>query len=393
MSLASLQNRVTETTFGENLDVLQNDTFINGDLTVDGVINGISDQGQNSNNIWVGTNEWSVDRPQCVPTLDTVPKAGVNLELEQKKLVDESPVNKGKTWTGANTFTQDVVFPNVPTPTPVNATDGCPAQYVKSLWATKDQTSYLSANNTWTNTNIFSPTLPTVLDPVNDTDVATKKYVDTVTSGFTGGTLKTAISQATIQSIAWGQSAVAVELQIIGGGGGATQSNGNCGNCNGAGNAGASSASGSMLVLTNVVGTPGNGNGLFTIDVGLGGKYNGGSCATAQNGNATNFYVTTPVGSGLNPSLVNVLRANGGGSTPDSQPGCKAFTPVGGTWNSINPLLVKPLGASGGSNGGPCLPQIVMYTGINNYGRGASGAQCQNATTGQSGGYGLVFFS
>ena len=56
MSLKHIQNRREPLTFGGNLNVLTGDIIINGDLDIQGSVNGTSDQGQNTDNIWTGTN-------------------------------------------------------------------------------------------------------------------------------------------------------------------------------------------------------------------------------------------------------------------------------------------------------------------------------------------------
>jgi len=380
MSLSHIQNRREPTIFGATLNVPDSDTTINGDLVVDGTINGKSSQGQNLNNIWTGTNEFSVYRPTCVPTTG-VGFSGVNFGLEQDTIIADSIINQGADFTGANTFTQSVVFPNVPTPVPVNATDGVPTSYFNGIWATQQQ-GFLGANNTWTNSNTFSK-LPTVLDPVANTEVATKNYTDTAISTVVIGKTNTITSQVAITSDTF-STALACSIQLIGAGGGSTSGNG--ADCSTAGSAGASGSAGSLIILTKAIG--GVPLGQWSISIGTGGA--GASCGDAQSGNGapTNLSVVPVAGQGLNPASVNVLRANGGGGV--NAPCGQGGTSGGGTYSAINPLVTDPLCASSGVNGTQCASATPQYTGINTYGWGNRSGVSKNGGPGVNGGYGIT---
>ena len=118
MSLNHIKNRRDPTVFGADLNVLIGDVNINGDLTVIGLINGDSAQGQNSNNVWTGTNEWSVDRPQTSISFGAG-FSGVNLVQSQNQLSTQGITNVGATWTGANTFNNQWTVQTVgPLPSP-----------------------------------------------------------------------------------------------------------------------------------------------------------------------------------------------------------------------------------------------------------------------------------
>jgi len=52
MSLAHIQNRREATIFGGDLNVNNGDTTINGNVVVQGSINGTSSANQNTNNTW-----------------------------------------------------------------------------------------------------------------------------------------------------------------------------------------------------------------------------------------------------------------------------------------------------------------------------------------------------
>jgi hypothetical protein len=383
MSLNHLRNRRDPTTFGADLNVLLGDVTITGDLVIDGVINGKSAQGQNLNNIWTGTNEFSVKRPACVPVTG-VGFSGVNSGLEQDTILADSIINQGADFTGANSFTSPILFPNVPTPTPVNATDGVPTSYITSQFITKQQ-SFLSANNTWTNTNTFSK-LPVVLDPVADTQVATKAYVDSQLATVVQGRTDTIVSQVALTSETF-STALACSIQLIGAGGGSTSGIG--ADCSSAGVAGASGSACSLVILNKALG--GASGGQWSISIGTGGA--GASCGGtggSGNGGPTNLSVVPVAGNGLNPASVNVVRANGGGGCPEL---CGSNGKSGGgTYSAINPLVTSPLCASSGVGGVQCGASPPQYTGINTYGWGNRSGVNKNGGPGVNGGYGITTY-
>lgn len=387
MSLGHFENRRDPTVFGEDLNVLIDDTFINGNLDIQGNINGTSSQGQNLNNTWTGTNEWSVLRPTCIPTTGTG-SSGVNVSQQQTSILADSIVNKGATWTGANTFLLPIT---VPTTAPVVSTRGASVKYVLDTWNIKSN-SYLNTNNTWSLSNTFVNTLPICIAPVGNTDVATKAYTQTAISAVASGPSTTVIDQTDLTNVDWGATALAVEVQIVSGGGGATE--GISSGSTSAGVAGGSGMTVSLFVLTSSV--AGTSQGQWSIGVGLGGsRGNGcGTAAAAGNGGPSNLFVTPKSGSGLNQTQVNIIRANGGqGSTSSCG---ESGIAQGGVYSSINPKVVYPWGIVNGTDGRQANTSRRPLGGVNTYGYGGdsgySGGASGNNTAGFQGGYGLVNF-
>jgi len=396
MSLKHIQQRRTQTTFGSDLSVPIADTFINGDLDIQGLINGTSSQGQNTNNIWTGTNTYSVYRPaSSLPSVGL--QDGVSQSFLDTTITDEGIINAGATWSGVNTFNFPIVITDITgsTPTyipPVNPTDAVCGKYVADSWTAKGS-AFLSSNNTWTGSNTFN-VLPTCLDPLVSTSIATKNYTDTTITAITQGKAQTTTSNIAITQADWGLGNLAVAVQIIGGGGGSTSSVGTC-ECSSAGVSGGSASQASIILLTNsILGGGTNNNFLFDVAVGGGGKA-GTGCGTnagSGNGGATNLYATPKASLGFNPLQVNILRANAGGGNGGLYCGDAGST-AGGTYSNINPLVVSPFSSSNGRGGSQCAGNIPQYYGINTLGWGARGAGCVQGTLGGVGGYGITFFT
>ena len=396
MSLQHIQQRRAPITFGSDLSVLIGDTFINGDLDIQGLINGTSSQGQNQNNIWTGTNTYSTFRPtSSLPSVGL--QDGVNETFLETTITDEGIINAGATWSGVNTFNLPIVITDITgsTPTyipPVNPTDAVCGKYVADSWTAKGS-SYLTSNNIWSGSNSYSK-LPTCLDPLADTSIATKNYSDTTITAITQGRAITTASNLAIVGADWGLGNLAVAVQIIGGGGGSTSAVGNC-TCSSAGVSGGSGSQASLIVLTNTIAGGGTNNSfLFDLAVGGGGKA-GTGCGTTSgsgNGGATNLYTTPKASLGFNPAQVNILRANGGTGNGNLSCG-EAGTTSGGTYSAINPLVVSAFSSSNGRGGSQCAGNIPQYYGINNMGWGSRGASCVAGTLGQIGGYGLTFYT
>jgi hypothetical protein len=395
MSLKHIQQRREPITFGADLNIPNKDTYINGDLDIQGNINGTSSQGQNSNNTWTGTNTYSVYRPTS--TLSSVGlQDGVSQTFLSTTIVDEGIINAGATWTGTNTFglpitmmdgtnTNPVYIP------PVNATDAVCGKYIGDSWTAKNQ-SFLTTNNTWTGTNTFS-VLPTCLDPLVDTSIATKNYTDTTITSITQGLAVSTINTAsTGLPTDWGATNLAVQLQLIGGGGGSTSSVGTC-VCSSAGVSGGSGSQASLIVLTDSIVGGSGGAGLFEVSIGGGGGA-GSGCGVGSGsggGGSTNLYVTPKTGLGYNPLRVNILRANGGGGFGGS---CgQAGSSAGGTYSAIDARVASPYASSNGRGGSQCAGSIPQYYGINTIGWGARGASCANGAGGSGGGWGATYFT
>jgi hypothetical protein len=395
MSLKHIQRRSEPITFGSNLSVLINDTFINGDLDIQGAINGTSSQGQNTNNTWTGTNEYSVYRPtSSLPSVGL--QDGVSEAFLETTITDEGIINAGANWSGVNSFALPITMMDgtnanpvyIP---PVNATDAVCGQYIADSWSAKGS-AFTTTNNTWTASNTFN-VLPSVLDPLVSTSIASKNYTDTTISSITQGKATTITSTLLLQNQDWGATNIAVSAQIIGGGGGSTSSVGAC-TCSSGGVSGGSGSQASIVILTDYILGGVGGQGLFDLVVGGGGSA-GVGCGTGAGsggGGATNLFVTPKAGSGYNPLQVNILRANGGGGAPNLFCG-DAGTTAGGTYSNINPLVVSPFASSNGKNGVQCGGSIPQYYGVNTLGWGGRGASCANGVAGGAGGYGITFFT
>lgn len=389
MSLKGIQNSRENIVFGNDLSVINGDTYITGDLNILGTITGTSAQGQNTNNVWTGTNEYSVYRPTSLLTAVNANDGVSQTNLEQS-LLSASIINAGDDFTGENTFNQVVVTNQGLTPT--NNTDAINGKYLIDSWNAKS-VSYLSTNNTWSGTNTFQNQIPTGIEPINNTDGATKNYVDTQTESVAIGSTETIISQNTLTGADWGNYR-AVELQLIGGGGGSTSSVGS----NDYGVAGGSGSQASLFVLTSSALNAGSGLptnlSTYNISVGSGGKA-GVGCGTgsnAGNGGVTTLQITPKSGNGFDTTTFNLIRCNGGlgfqGSCGDKG------TAKGGIYNnsSGSPNLVQPLSKSNGIDGTNKSPATQQYYGINRFGWGASANQLSDGKQGQKGGYGATFY-
>jgi len=388
MSLKHIQQRRQPTIFGKDLNVLIGDTYINGDLDIQGAINGTSSQGQNQDNNWTGTNEYSVKRPSC--PIDSVGlQDGVNKTFLDTFITDSGVVKTGAVWTGTNTFNLPLSLNTYIAPT--NSTDAVAGTYIQDSWNAKNKL-ILTSNNTWSNSNTFN-VLPLVIDPTTDTMIASKNYTDTQIANVAAGDTLTTKSQTSLANADWGATALAVEVQLIGGGGGSTSSVGTC-VCSSAGVSGGSGSQSSIIVLTNTIDAlVGSSCGLgYSITTGGGGGA-GSGCGTGSasgGGNPSYLYITPNVANGLNPAQYNLLKSNGGGGFGGTcgQPGNSA----GGTYSNIFPNVIAPFASSNGRGGSQCSGSIPQYYGIDTFGWGARGASCANGAGGSAGGYGLTLF-
>lgn len=388
MSLKHIENRRDPTVFGDDLNVLIGDVIINGNLDVQGLINGNSDQGQNENNVWTGTNDWSIFRPQTTPTTG-VGFSGVNLSLEQSKIVADSIINQGATWSGANTFANNITSTVL---TPVNPTDAVPCAYVKSR-ASLQNGSYLASNNTWTGVNTFD-FLPVCIAPVANAEIATKGYTDTALATFVQGGTTTERRQTDLVPTVF--TDVAFCASVIGGGGGSTYGNG----VTAGGYAGGAGALSSLLVLTQAIG--GVSKGTFSISVGVGGTPGIGITPPASysgSGGTTILSVTPVPGQGLNPATVQILTAGGGGGNILCN-GAVGNPSFAGVYEN-SPNVQSPWGSSNGNIGtlfggtAKFIPGIdgspsVLSPGIEDFGWGASALVAGDGKQGNRGGFGIT---
>lgn len=394
MSLAHIQNRQEPTIFGKNLNVLNSATTINGNVVVNGTINGTSSQGQNDNNVWTGTNTYSVQRPTC-----SISSVNNNDAVNENNLVtllsSNSIINKTATWTGSNTFTQNVNASSS-TLNPSSSTDAVIGNYLMSSLDARAN-SIPSSNNTWTGTNTFSNYIPTRnIDETNSNSAVTKQYVDTKLTSTAKGNAVSSVSQTPLSSYNFGTQYLAHQIQFIGAGGGSTS--GASGDCspNFAGVSGGCGVCATLFVLmysplaasqslpTNL--------GRFSIDVGVGGKagVGCGSDSSSGNGGATVLYGTAISGVGLTSTTHQIIRCNGGfGFTGTCG---QAGTTSQATYSNINSNMVSPYSKCNGRQGTQNGGEIYQYAGYDKYGAGAPGLKCSNGIQGYNGGYTLTSY-
>jgi hypothetical protein len=362
MSLKHIENRREPTVFGADLNVLLGDMTINGDLDVIGLINGKSSQGQNQNNQWTGTNEWSVDRPQTVPTTG-VGDSGISVAQKELSLVANSIINQGATWTGTNDFPLGLkVEPIIPIP--VNGNDAIPLQYVKNR-ANQQVQDYFTEDNTWTSGNTFQ-ILPLCIEPVADTEIATKNYVDTSCLNLVAGRSYTTAGVGV--EISEFSNALALNIQLIGGGGGSTS--GYNPDTGGSGYAGGAGSAVSLLVLNKVIG--GLPQGTWTITSGLAGTAGIGTtlpqAASGAGGNSL-LFVQPNNGSGLNEFEIQVLRAAAGQGNQAFN-GNAGNPSAGGIYTPVNGYVALPWAQSSGQSGQFAGSRTRQLIGYNIYGWG-----------------------
>lgn len=380
MSLSHIENRRDPTDFGADLNVLLGDITINGDLTVNGLINGNSAQGQNTNNVFTGTNEWSVYRPETNSTTG-VGFSGVNLTQANANVVTDNVCNQGATWTGSNTFTQPVNTIQSPYVTPV----GQEAVIGATLYSDANtlNESYLTSANTWTNTNTFQ-VLPICLDPVLGPEIATKSYVDVTTLTVQPDTVTVKGQNTLTQTF----SDLAIQAMLIGGGGGSTSGT----STSTLGWAGGAGATASILVLNQAIG----GAPLASLSFvsGAGGNSGQGTAppqAYSTNGSATQLSLTPLNGSGLAPFAPTPILSVAGGSgnlgfAGDTSTGVS----LGGIYTNTLPV-VQPLCFANGGSGQLGGNQARQSSGVDAFGWGGS-ATSLSGQNGNQGGYSFTRF-
>ena len=384
MSLNHIKNRRDPTVFGADLNVLIGDVNINGDLTVFGLINGDSAQGQNSNNVWTGTNEWSVDRPQTSISFGAG-FSGVNLVQSQNQLSTQGITNVGATWTGANTFNNQWTVQTVgPLPSPVAGTDACMVTSVQTAANTK-KASFLTANQTWTNSNIFE-VLPICIDPVLGPEIATKNYVDTTTAAVVVGKAQTVVSQANLTDTF--ATSLAVQVQCIGGGGGSTsgfdRANGSVGWAGGGG------ATGSLLILNRAIG--GASQATWLINPGDGGTAGIGTTPpAAYSGSGNPTYIAVVPSVPLGTASITVFGAAGGSGNQGFSGDTSTGPSLGGVYtNSLNTIVTSPLSSASGNEGTLGGTGGTQSSGLQLFGTGGSAETNGNGFQGRRGGYGIT---
>lgn len=393
MSLAHIRNRQEPTIFGQDLNVLNASTIVNGNLVVSGTINGISSQGQDTDNTWTGTNTYSVYRPTC-SIISTSNDQAVNEDNLQSLLLSNSVINKNATWSGTNAFTQDINISGS-TLSPSVSTDAVTGNYLTSSMNTKIN-SFKTGNNVWTGTNTFTNFIPTRnTNEISSTSAVTKLYTDTATRDLAIGNAVSYASQTPLNNYNFGTQYLAHQLQLIGGGGGSTSGAQDC-SPNFAGVSGGCAVTSTLFLLlysplavsrglaTNL--------GRFTIDIGLGGSAGIGCGSTSSSGNGTPgvLYGVGASGNGLTPNTFQILRSNGGfGFTGTCG---QAGTTGVATYSNVNSNMIQPYskcnGRAGTQNGG----EIYQYAGYNKFGAGSPGLKCTNGLQGYAGGYTLTSY-
>ena len=239
--------------------------------------------------------------------------------------------------------------------------------------------------------------LPTCLEPLADTDIATKNYTDTQVKSVVRGASISSAGSTSFSNTFWGSDAVAVSVQIIGAGGGSTSFSGDC-TCSGSGVAGGSGSQASIFILTNTL--AGNSSyGSFEIIAGTGGKagIGCGEDSSSGGGTPTNFNITPSAP--YDRAKINILRANGGGGFLGT---CgQSGSSTGGIYSNINPLILSPLSSSNGTGGNQCDGAVPNYYGINTIGStitdrpykigwGSGSGACVVGGAGFNGGFGIT---
>ena len=392
MSLAHIQNRTEPTIFGKNLNVLNGTTTINGNVIVNGTINGTSSQGQNDNNVWTGTNTYSVHRPTC--SISSVNNDdAVNEDNLASLLSSNSIINKTATWTGLNTFSQNVNV-SASALSPSSATDAVTGNYLTSALDTR-YNSIKTGNNVWTGTNTFTNSIPTRnTNEFSATSAVTKFYVDGSIRDFTTGNATSSVSQSPLTNYDFGTQFLVHQLQIIGGGGGSTSSSSNTSNFAGVSGGCGVTATIFLLTYSPLAVSQGLATNLGRFDLYVGGGglagIGCGTSAPSGNGSASVLSAGSTSGTGLSPNNYQIMRANGGfgfnGTCGQSGSTTQA------TYSNVNSNMIAPYskcnGRTGTQNGG----EIYQYAGYDKYGAGAPGLTSANGVQGYTGGYTLTSY-
>lgn len=374
MSLHHIKNRQQPTTFGGNLSVLIGDTTINGNVVVNGTINGISSGPQDSNNVWTGTNQFQ-QRPKCSIASVNNPDA-VNATDLNNLLLSNSVINRNATWTQPNSFAQDLfVNENVNT---VANNDAVTGKYLNTQMNNK-YNSYLSGNNVWTGTNIFNNFIPTRnTNELSGLSAVTKQYVDTITRDLTIGSATSIASNSSLTNYNFGNQQLAHQIQIVGGGGGSGSSN-----TNSFGISGGSSSIATIMLLTysplaTSLGISTN-LGRFGIQMGIPGTGQTSSQNIAVDGTSSSLSSTSTL---AYPSTAEILRTNGG----------KAAGNGAAVYSNINPSMVSPYNKCNGKAGIANGSEMYQVVGYNKFGAGARGGKNSNGSQGLPAGYTITSY-
>lgn len=217
MSLRSLFNTRESVRFGGDVAVPKNDIIINGDLNINGTIDGSSTPA-NQNNTWTGTNDFAI-----LPTSNFVGNAGTevpNFNTYSLYLDANNCTRQANTWSGTgNTFNRNITCSNAPSGS-VQAVNGA---YLSSV-VSGQGTNYTTANNAWTGINTFNITPDYTGGSVNGTDAVNKSYVDTTIIPGAVSTTTTSVGTGT-QSLTqadFDADTKVYTICLMGGGGGST---------------------------------------------------------------------------------------------------------------------------------------------------------------------------
>lgn len=372
MSLSHIRNRREPTIFGGDLNVLIGDTTINGNVVVQGTINGTSSGNQDNNNTWTGTNEFQ-KRPICsIPSVNN--SDGVNLDDLNGLLLSNSVINRNATWTDTYSFTQDAfVNENINTVAIDDVTTG---KYLTAQMNTK-YNSFFPANNVWSGTNTFSNFIPTRnTNELSGVSAVTKSYVDNSTRNLTIGNATSIDSQTPLNNHDFGTQHLAHQIQLVGGGGGSNSSNNNTFAMSG----GASSLASVILLthspLATSLGIVSN-LARFNLDVGIGGLGQTSQIPISTDGSPSILSCTSTSSYPL--TSTNILQVGPGkaGSAPERT----SF------YNNINPLMIVPYSKINGPEGNTSGNEIYQPCGFNKFGAGAKGGKSSNGFNGLTGGY------
>lgn len=373
MSLSHIKNRREPTIFGNDLNVLTGDLTINGDVVVQGTINGTSSGNQSTNNVWTGTNQFQ-KRPTC-EIISNNDDTGVNKKNVDDTLLLNSVINRNVTWANTYSFTKDIfVNENINT---VGSTDIVTGKYLNSQMNSK-YNSYLLSPNIWTGTNTFSNFIPTRnTNEISGVSAVTKLYVDTSTRNLTIGNATSISSQSPLNNYNFGTQYLAHQLQLVGGGGGSASSNNNSFSTSG----GSSSLASIILLayspLAVSLAIPSNLN-RFSIEIGSGGL-----------GQTVDQIPTDGLPSKLSstsslayPLSSDILQVNGGKS---ANSGTSIYT-------NINSLMVSPYSKTNGIQGVVSGTETYQPCGFDRFGTGAKGGKSSNGNNGLAGGYTITSY-
>lgn len=394
MSLRTLFNTQQKVSFGGDIIINERDLYVNGDLTINGTINGTATPA-NADNTWTGTNDFSIcPLSEYDATLAT---EVFNFDEMNTYFVANSAIKATNTWSGVEAFTQTPTCPL----DPVNPTEAVRGAYLKTQ-VDSQAVDYTTANNAWTGVNTFENT-PTIRTPLTGVEAGNKSYCD---STLISGAVSKSSSEAGTGSVVkldtdYPANTKVITTQLIGGGGGSTSSVGTC-ECSSAGVSGGAGATGTFICLVDSSTTPfelswnsGSGGGAGTgCGEGSNGKQGGGSTFNAYMGTgapdcpaALTTGFAAGGGGGFGGSCGQAGNANGGVINLKNTGGLA----TGGIQSLFTSFI--------GRKGTQCLGSNPNFAGIKDaptniaYGQGGNGQKCSTGEAGKVGGYGTISYT